>query len=423
MKIRKSRIALIAALALPVSASFAGILLNADGSTDTYKLITSKLNSTIEAPDCAHSAFGPHITQEFDSALGKAAFVFHAHVSPDDDRCMNSDRQRNEIKVDAQSPASLRAVQGDRMTYRWKFKLDSGFKASSSFTHLHQVKPVGGDDDMPLITLIARGGSADALELTQYNYSNSRKVLKSIPLQSVRGEWVEVNSTLTAGRPGQYAMTLTRLRDGVVLLSYTASSIDMWRSGVSYIRPKWGIYRSLNDRSSLRDEQVRFDGFCIAKGSETCSGTSVTPVPAPAPLPAPLPGTLVRFSVPESAVSASANDGNLPANSVDGQLATRWSALGDGQWIQYDLQAQRMVGKVKIAWHNGSSRRSRFDIQVSADGKAFTTVYSGQSSGTTNARETYDFTDVSARHVRIVGHGNSSNLWNSVTEAEVHGLQ
>ena len=308
------------------------------------------------------------------------------------------------------------------MTYRWKFKLDSGFKASPSFTHLHQVKPVGGDD-MPLITLIARGGSADALELTQYNYSNSRKVLKSIPLQSVRGEWVEVNSSLTAGRPGQYAMTITRLRDGVVLLSYATSSIDMWRSGVSFLRPKWGIYRSLNDRSYLRDEKVRFDGFCVAKGTETCSGTRVTPAPAPAPAPAPLPGTLVRFTVPESAVSASANDGNLPANSLDGQLATRWSALGNGQWIQYNLQAQRMVGHVKIAWHNGSSRRSRFDIQVSADGKAFTTVYSGQSSGTTNALETYDFTDVSARHVRILGHGNSSNLWNSVTEAQVYGLQ
>lgn len=420
MKTSKSRMALIAALALPVPASFAGVLLSADGSTDTYKLITSKLNSTIEAPDCAHGAFGPHITQEFDSELGKAAFVFHAHVNPDDDRCLNSDRQRNEIKVDAKSPSTLRAVQGDQMTYRWKFKLDSGFKASPSFTHLHQVKPVGGNDDMPLITLIARGGSTEALELTHYNYSNSRKVLKSIPLQSVRGEWVEVNSTLTAGRPGRYAMTLTRVRDGAVLLSYTSGSIDMWRSGVSYLRPKWGIYRSLNNRSYLRDEKVRFDGFCIANGSETCSGTAA---PVPAPLPAPLPGSLVRFSIPESAVSASANDGNLPANSLDGQLATRWSAQGDGQWIQYDLQAQRLVGNVKIAWHNGSSRRSRFDIQVSADGKAFTTVYSGQSSGTTTARETYDFTDVSARHVRIVGHGNSSNLWNSITEAEVHGLQ
>ncbi|HEX4869878.1 MAG TPA: discoidin domain-containing protein [Moraxellaceae bacterium] len=417
-----TRPALAAALALQLPAAFAGVTLTADGRTDTYQLIRSKLNSTIEAPDCSHSGFGPHITQAHDSALGKPVFVFHAHVHPDDDRCLKSDRQRNEIKVDAQSPAGLRAVQGDRMTYEWKFRLDSGFQASPSFTHLHQVKPVGGDDDMPLMTLIARGGSADALELTQYDYSNQRRVLKSVPLSLLRGEWVQVRSNLTAGRPGRYAITLTRVRDGATLLSYSASSIDMWRSGVQFLRPKWGIYRSLGDRDYLRDEQVRFDGFCIAKGGETCGGSDGGMTPAPAPAPAPQPGGPTALVIDRAAVTASAHDGNLPANSVDGNTGTRWSAQGDGQWIQYDLKAQRQVGLVRIAWHNGNTRRARFEIQLSSDGRAFTTVHSGESSGITTGRETYDFPDASARYVRIVGHGNSSNQWNSIAEAEVHGL-
>jgi poly(beta-D-mannuronate) lyase len=33
----------------------------------------------------------------------------------------------------------------------------------------------------------------------------------------------------------------------------------------------------------------------------------------------------------------------------------------------------------------------------------------------------HDFPDVSARYVRIVGHGNSVNPWNSITEAEIWG--
>src|SRR5690348_14520945 len=37
------------------------------------------------------------------------------------------------------------------------------------------------------------------------------------------------------------------------------------------------------------------------------------------------------------AVSASTDDGNIPQNTLDNNLATRWSAQGDGQWIQYDL--------------------------------------------------------------------------------------
>lgn len=486
MKSSSVRKLLPLALLINLPLGHASTTLSADSLADAYANISNKLGSTIESPDCAHPAFGPHITQEQDPTLGKPVFVFHAHVSPDNDRCLKSDRQRNEIKVDAQSPSSQRAVQGDRMTYHWKFKLDSGFQTSPDFTHLHQVKPVGGDDDMPLITLIARGSS---MELTQYNYSNSRKILQSAPLSAFRGEWVDVRSTLTAGRPGTYAMTITRVRDGAVLLSYRTSSIDMWRSGNTYLRPKWGIYRSLNNSSYLRDEKVRFDQFCIAKGSDTCAGNSQVTAPsfsvAPGAYAAPqtvtlssaTPAATIRYSSGETspscsqgtlysgplligattrlnaiacksgmtdsapasgtwtigsapaklslmanAVTASAHDGNLPARSVDGSLGTRWSADGDGQWIQYDLQAQRTVSLLKLAWHNGSSRKSRFEIQVSNDGRTFTTVFSGASSGTTTAAETYDFTDVPARYVRVLGHGNTSNLWNSVTETQVHGL-
>jgi len=64
-----------------------------------------------------------------------------------------------------------------------------------------------------------------------------------------------------------------------------------------------------------------------------------------------------------------------------------------------------------------------FEIQTSDDGSSFTTVYSGQSSGTTTAVETYDFPDVSARYVRILGHGNTVNSGILIAETEIHGLQ
>lgn len=45
----------------------------------------------------------------------------------------------------------------------------------------------------------------------------------------------------------------------------------MWICGANtFIRPKWGIYRSLLDRGRLRDESVRFVDFCLAKGSDSC---------------------------------------------------------------------------------------------------------------------------------------------------------
>src|SRR5436190_7888735 len=57
--------------------------------------------------------------------------------------------------------------------------------------------------------------------------------------------------------------------------------------------------------------------------------------------------------LPIASTIASADDGNVPANSLDGNLATRWSAQGDGQWIQFDLGATQTVGAVKIAWYSG----------------------------------------------------------------------
>jgi hypothetical protein len=121
-----------------------------------------------------------------------------------------------------------------------------------------------------------------------------------------------------------------------------------------------------------------------------------------------------------SGVTASADDGNVPANTVDGNLGTRWSAQGDGQWIRYDLGRTQIVTRVQVAVYQGNTRRNSFDLQVSADGSAWHTVWSGQSNGTTTGLVSYDIPDSSSRYVRYLGHGNSVNAWNSLTEVEIY---
>jgi len=124
--------------------------------------------------------------------------------------------------------------------------------------------------------------------------------------------------------------------------------------------------------------------------------------------------------LPVVSAVASADDGNVPANTLDGLLATRWSANGDGQWIHFDLGTTQAVGSVKIAWHSGNLRQSNFEVQTSGNGSNWTTVLSSQSSGTTTALENYPITQANGRHVRVLGHGNSVNLWNSIAEVEVY---
>ncbi|MBO9204125.1 MULTISPECIES: chondroitinase-B domain-containing protein [Niastella] len=119
-------------------------------------------------------------------------------------------------------------------------------------------------------------------------------------------------------------------------------------------------------------------------------------------------------------VVASSDDGNVPGNVLDNDLNTRWSASGDGQWIQFCLNSATTVTGVQIAFYNGTTRTSSFDILTSTDGANWSTKASNLvSSGTSLNLETFSITSTTAKYVRIVGHGNSVNAWNSYTEVHI----
>ncbi|WP_410813906.1 chondroitinase-B domain-containing protein [Micromonospora sp. 067-2] len=121
-------------------------------------------------------------------------------------------------------------------------------------------------------------------------------------------------------------------------------------------------------------------------------------------------------------VTASADDGNVAANTLDGNLATRWSAEGDGVWIRYDLCSPVALGAVAVAWHKGDQRQTTFAVETSTDGSSWATAVPRRaSSGTTAQPETYDYPDRTARYLRIVGFGNTANAWTSITEVDVQG--
>jgi len=252
----------------------AQVTLQADGPGNTYELIDSKLgNGTEEVPDCAHPEFGRHITEDFDSVLGKNVFIFHIHVTPDNDRCSAFDRQRNEIKTFGSSPAYVKGFYGDFCSYRWKFKLDAAFQPSPNFCHIHQIKAGDGSDSgSPLMTITPRYASPERLEIiyTAPTGLNGSGTKTTAPLSSFKGQWIEAFERVLYATNGTYQLTLRRVSDGVVLLAYTNNNLNMWRGDATFNRPKWGIYRSLNSTNDLRDEQVRFADFCLAKGNDFC---------------------------------------------------------------------------------------------------------------------------------------------------------
>ncbi|WP_116953510.1 CBM96 family carbohydrate-binding protein [Jiangella endophytica] len=126
-------------------------------------------------------------------------------------------------------------------------------------------------------------------------------------------------------------------------------------------------------------------------------------------------------ALPVASVTASADDGNGPENVVDGSLGSRWSAPGDGQTLTLDLGRVSEVSAAAVAFYNGHTRTSTFDVLASRNGSSWNELLTGAvSSGTTDDLETYDLETSRARYLRIVGHGNSVSDFNSILEVRAY---
>ena len=209
-----------------------------------------------------------------DLDLGSYAFDFNIHVIPDNDRCSKFDRERLEIKTEGNSgtPDYLKGFLGDTVTFRWRFKLPAGFQPSYSFTHIHQIKAYNGDDGAPLITLTPRyAGSGDTLQVIGIDSHGKTTYLASTPLAPFLGTWVEAYERITYSHTGQYSIVIQRVSDGTTLFSYSNSNLDLWRTGTTVVRPKWGIYRSLNHAEQMRESRCSSTTSASPKGATIAS--------------------------------------------------------------------------------------------------------------------------------------------------------
>lgn len=261
--------------------------LRADGDTErTYDLIVGS-GYNYETPDTSNDhAAAPfqHIRQSWDEELQRHVFDFYIHIDIDDDRGKPNitDRQRNEIKTDGHSPASMVGQQGERMLFRWKFRLPEGMKTTQQFCHVHQIKGIDNaagtaDVSMPLITFTARTLSNGKRQL-QVIYvpptsaGGGNRYLARADLDDFLGEWVEAEECIDCAVEGSYRLTVRRLRDGRELLAVPPTPLAMWRDGTTGMRPKWGIYRSFGKQGALkpdlRDEILKFADFEVKKQAQ-----------------------------------------------------------------------------------------------------------------------------------------------------------
>ncbi|MFD2330941.1 polysaccharide lyase family 8 super-sandwich domain-containing protein [Cohnella sp. GCM10020058] len=297
----------------------------------------------------------------------------------------------------------------------------------------------------------AFGVSMSSSRIGTYEYTNNENLkgwytgagmtyLYNDDLQQYSSFWPTVNKyrlpgttvdtrTRTDGEGGGYLSSKAWAGGSELLGQYAAAGMDYQDYGTTLTAKKsWFMFD--DEIVALGAGINSTDGRTIETTVEnrmlnvarTTQGTDLA-----APAAAPVGSEPLRHKV--YAVTDSGNDGNLPENTFDNNLGTRWSASGDGQWIQYDLGKTQQIGYVGISFYVQATRYTTFDIAVSADKNAWTTVYSGNSSVVSNdAIQVFDFPDVSARYVRIVGHGYTNNSanggntgpWNSIAEVQIY---
>lgn len=115
-----------------------------------------------------------------------------------------------------------------------------------------------------------------------------------------------------------------------------------------------------------------------------------------------------QLPISDVQVSSTPEAANHKDNMLDGSFATRWTCMGKGEYAVFDLGEVKDIDGVAMAYWKGSERHYYFDILVSEDGKNYTSVYpDGETSGTSETLEVFDFNRVKARYVKFIGNGNS----------------
>ncbi|MFC4033987.1 discoidin domain-containing protein [Streptomyces polygonati] len=129
-------------------------------------------------------------------------------------------------------------------------------------------------------------------------------------------------------------------------------------------------------------------------------------------------GTATLLSQGKTATASSTENVGTPASAaVDGNTGTRWSsAFTDPQWLQVDLGATHTISQVVLNWETAYGKA--FQIQTSADGTNWTTVYSTTTA--TGGVQTLPVTG-SGRYVRLYGTARSTQYGYSLWEFQVFG--
>ncbi|MCW3014213.1 MAG: glycoside hydrolase family 5 [Solirubrobacterales bacterium] len=299
---------------------------------------------------------------------------------------------------------------GDDVWYGSAFYLPPGFKASMQ----GQVDLLRWDNFTVDETNTDRSG------IILYNSDKKARIMRqklgveevpiAAPFDIPEGRWfyLEVHQHLSQGGGALSEVFL----DGAKVASSTQP--NTYGRGVSRVRS--GIV-AINASQQKTPLTLWFDRVTVSTtqvgplGGTPASSPAPAPTPAPAATPSATPAaaspaapaaTRSRATrvIKQAGAAASSRESSRfgPRRAIDGKTTTRWSSkFADKQWWRSNLGRVRAVSGVQVNWQ--SAYASRYAIEVSKDGRTWSTAAEQTASGPGTVKTT--FRTRPARYVRI----------------------
>jgi hypothetical protein len=181
----------------------------------------------------------PHIYTEGDHYT----FTMNTNV-----RDTSTDRQRNEVRGSVTDGHALNMLYGETWRFTYSMFIPDTLKSTTSFTHIMQMKEPGTGTG-PIVTMsLRRYGTVQKIELVDTLTGTN---IGNVELEPLQNHWVDFDFQMKIGSTDGWIRWI--VRDGAnTVIDTTKTGLNTWLS--DRVRPKWGIYRSLGDKSgSLED--------------------------------------------------------------------------------------------------------------------------------------------------------------------------
>ena len=163
--------------------------------------------------------------------------------------------------------------------------------------------------------------------------------------------------------------------------------------------------------SSSRELPMKATVTLTADWTERIPGMGIPPPPGPRP----------SLSTGKKVIVSSLQGGQefRPDYATDNDLGTRWSSnWSDPQWIAVDMGAPTKIDRIELLWEK--ARALAYELQISADGKTWKSVYS-----TTAGKGPRDViklpAPVTTRWLRMYGTRRATTFGYSLYEFNVYG--